>query len=312
MEHQRLFDGSARARCPVSVSTRHSKIGIFRHQVGSSVETVASAPAQDAHLVVMQLRDLPPHDFWADDKRIRMPFTGAGSLGILDLRRESSARFVHPLDSLHVHLPREALDDIAEDAGARPVDDLVVRDGWEPADSLIRGLQPILFEAVRAPENAAPTVVDHLVLAVAAHVAATYGNMRPALQRRSALAPWQLRRAQEMLADNLDKELSLLDIAEACGLSLSYFTRAFKASTGTTPHGWLQTCRVDKARGLLVSGDLPLAEIALACGFADQSHFTRIFRRQTGMGPGAWRRERAVGRSLVSTGSPGAVSPEAP
>ena len=73
--------------------------------------------------------------------------------------------------------------------------------------------------------------------------------------------------------------------------SPSYFIKAFKTTTGRTPHRWLQEYRVGKAKGLLLRS-LSIAEIALECGFADQSHFTRVFRNVTGTPPGMWRRQR--------------------
>jgi AraC-like DNA-binding protein len=57
-----------------------------------------------------------------------------------------------------------------------------------------------------------------------------------------------------------------------------------------SPHQWLLKCRVDLAKDLLSNRKLLLSDIALACGFADQSHFTRVFARMTGASPGAWRR----------------------
>ena len=56
-----------------------------------------------------------------------------------------------------------------------------------------------------------------------------------------------------------------------------------------TPHDWLQTGRIRRAKDLLLSAKLDLADIALECGFADQGHFTRIFSRLNGAAPGAWR-----------------------
>ena len=303
MERQHLFDGSVQARCPISVATRHSEIGITRHRSDGLIETLASAPAQDAYLVIVQLRDHPTHDFWADDRRLSMPYSEAGSMGILDLSRQSSAFFTNPVDSLHVHLPRAALNDLAEDAGAPPIDSLAIEHRWAANDATMQRLHPILVDALTAPDSASKLFTDQLILAVATHVATTYGGMRPGSVRRSELAPWQIQRAKEMLSTNLAKEVSLLEVAEACGLSLSYFARAFRNTTGITPHGWLQTCRIERARQLLLDG-LPLAEVALACGFADQSHFTRIFKRATGHGPGAWRRLRPLNCQSASNSTP--------
>jgi AraC-like DNA-binding protein len=107
---------------------------------------------------------------------------------------------------------------------------------------------------------------------------------------RGGLAPWQARRAKELLNANLDGKLPLSQLAEECGLSTRHFARAFRQSTGVPPHRWLLSRRVERAKELLHDAALSLAEIALACGFADQSHFTRTFTTLVGLSPGLWRR----------------------
>ena len=93
----------------------------------------------------------------------------------------------------------------------------------------------------------------------------------------SGVAPWQLRRAKGILAADLSETPSLNKVAEACRLSVSHFSRAFKISTGLPPQ-------------LLAASQTPLVEIAGMCGFADQSHFSRVFGRFVGTSPGRWRR----------------------
>jgi AraC-like DNA-binding protein len=61
---------------------------------------------------------------------------------------------------------------------------------------------------------------------------------------------------------------------------------------GIAPHNWLLTRRIEVAKEQLRSSQLSLSDVALACGFADQSHFTRVFTRMVGVSPGAWRRAR--------------------
>jgi AraC family transcriptional regulator len=73
-------------------------------------------------------------------------------------------------------------------------------------------------------------------------------------------------------------------------LSVSHFSRAFRRSMGAAPHNWLLTCRVEAAKEKLRDHRLTLSDVALACGFADQSHLTRVFTRIVGVSPGAWRR----------------------
>ncbi len=293
MDRQILHDPSVEKHGAVGTRTRRSWIGVSRHRLLEPRSTQAEAPAQDADLLVLQLRDHPAHDFWAGGRHIRMPSTREGTLGLLNLRTDCKAIFNSELDSLHLHLPKEALDDLARDVGAVPVAGLVVGGGWTgwtPNDPVFRQLAPLLVAAIDARRHATQAFLDHLILAAATHVAEQYGGMRRGLLRRGTLAPWQLRRAQEMLAADLDGRTSLPDVAEACGLSISHFSRAFKTSTGWTPHAWLQARRIDMALGLLVDKRLPLAEVALRSGFADQSHFTRIFKSVTGQTPGAYRR----------------------
>jgi AraC family transcriptional regulator len=97
--------------------------------------------------------------------------------------------------------------------------------------------------------------------------------------------------AKQLLTANTDETVLIADIARACGFSRQYFTKAFKAATGLTPHRWLQQHRVEMAMQLLGTTSLPIAEIAIECGFADQSHFTRVFTQLAGSSPGNWRKQ---------------------
>lgn len=237
MKEQLLFDGSARSRCPIAMTTRHSRIGISRHRVDGTIETLTRAPAQDAHLVIVQLAEQPAHDFWADGRHLAVPDSNIGTLSIIDMNRRAEARFRAELDSIHIHVPRQALDDLATDAASGRVESLVVPDRWTVADWVAQQISPLLVAALYKSEEATQPYVDHLMLAITTHVATAYGGFRPQAILPRGLAPWQIRRAQEMLAMNLGGEMSLNDIATACGLSVSYFSRAFKVSTGVTPIG---------------------------------------------------------------------------
>lgn len=94
-----------------------------------------------------------------------------------------------------------------------------------------------------------------------------------------------------MLLAKTHGNVSIEEIANACNLSRSYFIRAFRETTDRTPHQWLLEHRIDRARDLLKHSDLSLSEIAVACGFSDQSHFTRTFSQMIGTPPGSWRRQ---------------------
>ena len=108
---------------------------------------------------------------------------------------------------------------------------------------------------------------------------------------RGGLAPWQEKRAKEMLRANLSGDLGLPELASACRLSSGQFSRAFKRTVGCPPHQWLLHQRVERAKELILNTDEPLRAIALDTGFADQSHFTRVFSQRVKATPAAWRRD---------------------
>jgi AraC family transcriptional regulator len=134
-------------------------------------------------------------------------------------------------------------------------------------------------------------LVERVMLAVRAYLADKYGLNASPPRNGGGLTAAQLRAAKQLLTDNTDETVLIADIARACGLSRQYFTKAFKAATGMTPHRWLQQHRVEMAMQLLGTTSLPIAEIAIGCGFADQSHFTRVFTRFAGSSPRNWRKQ---------------------
>ena len=107
------------------------------------------------------------------------------------------------------------------------------------------------------------------------------------------LSPRQLQQTRDFIAEHLANDIWLDDLAELTGLTAKHFARAFKQSTGLPPHQYLILQRIEAAKRHLIDGKMGLASIALACGFADQSHFTATFRRAVGASPGAWRLEYA-------------------
>ena len=107
---------------------------------------------------------------------------------------------------------------------------------------------------------------------------------------RIYLSPPKLRRVIAFVEAHLHESIRLDDLAAAAGLSANHFLRVFKLATGTTPYHFLRARRLERARELLAMSTLPLAQLALECGFANQAHFTAAFSREIGMPPGRYRR----------------------
>lgn len=103
------------------------------------------------------------------------------------------------------------------------------------------------------------------------------------------LAPWRENLVKQLILDGLSDSLEVTELAKACALSRSHFSRAFKCSTGLSPQDWIRCQRIAKAKQLIQDTDLTLTQISLECGFCDQAHFCHIFTRSEGITPFAWR-----------------------
>ena len=117
------------------------------------------------------------------------------------------------------------------------------------------------------------------------------------VQRLAATAPMHgaltagaLRRVSAHIESRLSENITLEALAQEAKLSVYHFARAFKLAVGMPPHRYVMEQRVLRAKGLLQCTDQSVAEIALAVGFADQSHLARHFGRSMGLTPTAYRR----------------------
>jgi len=121
--------------------------------------------------------------------------------------------------------------------------------------------------------------------AIGIHAPPLHSILRP-----GGLTAWQARWAVEYIENHLGLKMEVRDMAGLVALSPSHFSRAFKQSLGSSPMAYVAARRVERAKLMMTSTRERLTQIALACGFADQSHFTRSFRRVVGVSPALWRR----------------------
>jgi AraC family transcriptional regulator len=128
-----------------------------------------------------------------------------------------------------------------------------------------------------------------LLLRSQSSVAARIAPVAP----RGGLGRKALNRVTDYIRDHLAEDIGLIELSSLAGCSPQHFKRAFKRSIGLPPHRFLMARRVERAQALLARRDLSIAEVALSCGFATQSHLTSVFRQKTGSTPGQWRRAAA-------------------
>ncbi len=107
------------------------------------------------------------------------------------------------------------------------------------------------------------------------------------------LSAWRLARVQQLIRADLGKKISVPLLAEACSLTRSHFSRAFKRSMGISPQDWIRLQRISQAKELIKTSAMTLTQISAECGFCDQAHFSHMFSKTEGTNPASWRgRER--------------------
>lgn len=108
---------------------------------------------------------------------------------------------------------------------------------------------------------------------------------------RGGLAPWQIKRATEYLEGNIERRVSLTELADCVRLSPYHFARAFSQSVGMPPYRFQQKLRLQRACDLLATTEMRVTEIALCSGYESPQALSRIFTREYGLSPFQWRRE---------------------
>ena len=141
---------------------------------------------------------------------------------------------------------------------------------------------------------------DHLAATLIAHIDRNYGpgSQRAALDSGDRLPGSALRRIQDTIETRLAEPLRVRDLADIAGLSEFHFLRVFKRLTGMSPHQYITERRMNRARTLLSTTDVPVAEVAWRVGLSNTSHFNAQFRKHTGLTPGVWREQGAAATKL--------------
>lgn len=138
--------------------------------------------------------------------------------------------------------------------------------------------------------------LTHSLLAILFNASSRFPDTKKHLGH-CGLSDKQLARCLDYADSRLAERLDLKAWAAELGMSTSEFARRFRQTTGLAPYTWFLNWRIDRAKQILIKGNVPVVEIALDVGFCSQSHFTEAFRRRTGFSPGRWRAKHLAERS---------------
>lgn len=270
-----------------------STLYITRERCGSpNFGLTPESELMDAFAIYIQLRNsFDGSDLWMNGKPTPRGQFAKGAVVAFPLDQRWRGNMREAFDVLHIHLPRTALNEVADEIGVQPIGTLRLPPSENTCDPVVYGLATSLLPALQNEARASTLFVESVALALSVHLCEQYGGMSINMRSvRGGLANWQQKRARELLLARLDGEVSLDELASACKLSRSHFARAFKMSMGMAPHQWLRLQRVEKAKSLLKNSGLSLLEIALSCGFVDNSHFSRVFTREVAVTPSLFRK----------------------
>jgi len=261
----------------------------FRHD-RTNMGLIEPVPLAGQIMVAVEFLPLGPTDVFRDGRHVRKPGCRPGTLALYDLRESWAADLRDPFDNLAFYLPLTSFEDYAAE---RQQTFLGVQFDIRELcyDQVILNLARAVLPTLESPSGMSTLYLHHVFLAARDHVAATYGRFSGRQVGDSRGLPrHQIRNALEYIEANLSKDVSLEDIARACSASVSSLTRGFKTALGASPHQWVLKRRIALAQRLMTRSNKTLSEIALLCGFSDQSHLSRVFMQHVRASPTSWRR----------------------
>ena len=160
---------------------------------------------------------------------------------------------------------------------------------YKKEDPLITQLGLALLEEASSEAPMGKLYAESLVQTLTLHVLRSYSTASAMINRAGGLSGYKLKRVKEFIDANLEEDLGLAEISAVAELSQFHFARAFRKTTGIAPQRYLMERRIERAKELLATDELPIVEISLRTGFKNQSHFTTLFRKLTNVTPKTWR-----------------------
>lgn len=184
---------------------------------------------------------------------------------------------------LHIHLNPKLVRQVAQNSALDRID---LVNCFSKHDLRLYQIAMLLLSELKSGGIMGQLYVESLTQVLVIHLLRHYStstqNIAP---QHGGLTDRQLRQAIDYVQAHLDRNLSLEQIAAAINISPTYFSRLFKRATGSSPHRYVIQQRVERAKELLKTTDLAIANIALQVGFSSQSHLTQHFKRLTGVTP---------------------------
>lgn len=231
-----------------------------------------------------------------DGSRLNHRISRPHTVTVLPAGHSNGWRAPGLVDVLQIYIDDDVIRQLAEVEFDLDPARIRILDLIEVEDVFVRALAPVILHEMESKLHRSRILLDSFDVMLAGHLLRGYSNVGRRFFRNARTSSGQhedqkVAQARGYLEERLDEDIRLNEVANHVGLSTFRLSRLFKANVGVTPYQYLLQRRIARAQELLAKGDMPLAGIAYACGFASQSHMTDIFREKLAITPGRYRKE---------------------
>ena len=276
---------------PLAASSDESgwRSGLIRRWAGGSGEIVQ--PPIDHHYVVLHLGG-PKRVTRIGGGRTVSASVQEGELTLVPAGTRYDWMTVGPIDFVHLYVHPSRLGALVASAYDQDAASVTLDEGIGISDPLLAQLMREMLDGMAAPDPGSHSYLDALMEAALAQLARKHSTLGvPVQPLRSAMSRRRLRRVCDYVEAHLSQGLRLDDLAAVAGLSRYHFSRSFQAAMGEPPMTYLARRRLEKAKALLRTSDLPVFEVGARSGLGAPSQFAALFRRATGSTPSGYRRQ---------------------
>jgi AraC family transcriptional regulator len=269
-----------------SWSEKHFEVAVWRLQPPRTLKVENSN-----HFTCFALTPIGNHVLRDDrGKLLRAGPVAAGRFRLVQgpARFESELSSNRPVEMLYIFFSTRLIHQIAADLGQRAKDIVLTDPLWEERDDLLERLALSVAEDMQSTSLTDRLVAQETAMLILRRLLARHSNLKDASGSR-VLAEHDFRWAIKFMIDNIDKPVSVEQLAALADMTRFAFIRGFTKVYGTTPMRHLRQLRLERAKEMLVHTSLPIAAVSHRLGFSDAAHFVVAFRRGSGMTPRAYR-----------------------
>lgn len=287
---------------PIAVHPIHSRLGVKPQLTSAELQCnslymsvqqeypeVLEYEGIDAYFLVVQLGGQAQLTLNSGAKKIKRR-SSAGACSLFVKNESFSVDIGDEHKTAHIYLRSELIERVIEERVAAGARRAKVEPFFGISEPLLEQLALNCVRAIRQRDPSNAMYVDHLAWALAAHLVEAHTDRVAEAGELSGLSIRQFRRVEAYVQEHLSENIRVSDLASAACLSPIYFCQQFKLMKGIPPFRYVRLARIERAKQLLAADEMPLAEVALECGFCHQEHLTSTFKTECGTSPAMYRR----------------------